>query len=244
MTALPSFLIFFTASNAVEAQTGTPCVPTPSGLVASWRAENNADDSISTNNGTPVGGVTYTNGEVGQAFSFDNVNTSTSYIPLPASPSLDIGSGSGLTIECWIQPDAAVLPGGAPIIEWDSATTDGVQLWVGLSAAIRDTSGNANIIQAPAGLLNTNNFQHVAVTYDKSSGNAYLYYNGSIVASANFGNITPQTTYPVNIGRRTGQPIGNGSNYGGLIDELSLYNRALSSNEIAAIYGAGSGGKC
>jgi hypothetical protein len=35
-----------------------------------------------------------------------------------------------------------------------------------------------------------------------------------------------------------------GSNYGGLIDELSLYNRALSSNEIAAIYNAGSAGKC
>src|SRR6185369_1558326 len=40
------------------------------------------------------------------------------------------------------------------------------------------------------------------------------------------------------------QPIGNGSNYSGLIDELTLYTRALSSNEIAAIYQAGVSGKC
>jgi hypothetical protein len=244
LAAFGNLIVFFAASNPLEAQPVTPCEPPPAGLVAWWRAENNADDSVNTNNGAPVGGVTYTSGEVGQAFSFDNINTSTSYIPLPASTSLDIGSGNGMTIECWIKPDAAVLPGGAPIIEWDSATTDGVQLWVGLYAAIKDTFGNANLLQAPAGLLNTNTFQHVAVTYDKSSGNAFLYYNGGIVASANFGNITPQTTYPVNIGRRTGQPVANGSNYGGLIDELSLYNRALSSNEIIAIYNAGSAGKC
>ena len=32
--------------------------------------------------------------------------------------------------------------------------------------------------------------------------------------------------------------------YGGLMDELSIYNRALSQSEIQAIYNAGSGGKC
>jgi len=233
-----------TSSNAVlTVLVAPPCDPDPSGLVAWWQGEGNAYDSIGTNNGTPVGGVTYTNGEVGRAFMLDNVNTTTSYIPLPASPSLNLGTSGGLTIECWIKPDAATLRGGAPIIEWDSATTDGLQLWIDLSANIKDTSGSSHSLAAD-GLVNSNSFQHVALTYDKNSGNAFLYYNGVAVATANIGNITPQTTYPVNIGRRTGQPIGNGSNYGGLIDELSLYNRALSSNEIAAIYNAGSEGKC
>jgi hypothetical protein len=220
-----------------------PCDSPPSGLVSWWQAEGNANDSIGTNNGTAVGGVTYTNGEVGRAFMLDNVNTSTSYIPVPASPSLNIGTNGGFTIECWVQPDAATFKGGAPIIEWDSSSTDGLQLWIDLSANIKDTSGNAHTLVAD-GLLSSNSFQHVALTYDKSSGKAFLYCNGVMVASNNFGNITPQTTYPVNIGRRTGQPIGNGSNYGGLIDELSLYNRALSSNEVAAVYNAGSAGKC
>ncbi|HMD55581.1 MAG TPA: immunoglobulin domain-containing protein, partial [Phycisphaerae bacterium] len=113
-----------------------------------------------------------------------------------------------------------------------------------LNANIKDTSGNAHVIQASSMIFDTNNFQHVALTYNKSSGIALLYLNGSVVASNNFGNITPQTTYPLNIGRRTGQPIGNGSNYGGLIDELSLYNRALTNSEIQAIYNAGGAGKC
>jgi hypothetical protein len=47
----------------------------------------------------------------------------------------------------------------------------------------------------------------------------------------------------LNIGRRTGQPIGFGQTFSGGIDELSFYNRALSANEIFAIYNAGSAGK-
>jgi len=65
-----------------------------------------------------------------------------------------------------------------------------------------------------------------------------------VVATSNFGSLTAQTACPLNIGRRTGQPYWGNATYGGLIDELSLYSRALTSNEIAAIYNAGSAGKC
>src|ERR1035437_10190869 len=222
---------------------GSSCTSPPAGLVSWWAGERNANDIVGGNNGSPVGNLGYTNGVAGQAFVFDG---STSYSPLSASPSLNIGAtGSGITIECWIKPVAGV---NAPVIEWDSATSSGVQLWVAngntlLFANIEDTSGNPRVISFPY-IFDTNNFQHVAVTYDKDSGLAVLYLNGTNVASANFGSITPQTTYPVNIGRRTGQPVGNGDTFGGLIDELSLYNRALSQAEIQAIYNAGSAGKC
>ena len=83
-------------------QTTPSCVPAPSGLVSWWPGEGNANDVVGGNNGNPTGGITYAAGEVGQAFVF---NGSTSYIPVPASPSLNnIGaSGSGFTIECWIK---------------------------------------------------------------------------------------------------------------------------------------------
>ena len=119
-----------------------------------------------------------------------------------------------------------------------------MQLWVAngnqLLTNIKDTSGTAHAFIFSY-VFDTNNFQHVAVTYDKGSGLAVLYLNGTNVASENIGSITPQTTYPVNIGRRTGQPNGNGDTYGGLMDELSLYNRALSASEIKAIYTGGKG---
>ena len=236
------FVILAALAAATPQTQGSSCTPPPAGLVGWWSGESNAHDIVGGNNGSPVGNLGYTNGVAGQAFVFDE---STSYISVPASPSLDIGTGSGITIECWIKPDAGV---NAPIIEWDSATASGLQLWVAngntqLFSNIEDTSGNPHTISFPY-VFNTNNFQHVAVTYDKGSGLAILYLNSTNVASANFGSITPQTTYPANIGRRTGEPIGLNDTYGGLIDELSLYNRALSQAEIQSIANAGGAGKC
>jgi subtilisin-like proprotein convertase family protein len=231
--------------TGVRNQTGTIISAPPlSGMVAWWKAEGNGLDSVGGNNGAPTGGITYTNGEVGQAFVFNGATTS--YVPVAATPSLNgIGaSGSGFTIECWVKPASTA---GGPIIEWDSATVDGLQFWIQggsqLYANIQDTSGTSHSFFTGLGVLNSTNFQHVALTYDKRSGNACIYRNGVIVASANFGNITPQTTYPnLRIGLRSATSIGTYA-YTGLIDELSVYKRALSASEIASIYNAGSAGK-
>ena len=229
------------ATNPVPAT----CTPPPSGLVAWWQSESNLLDSIGGSIATVNGALAYTNGEVGQAFVFDG---STSYLSFPASSNLDIGAtGSGITVECWIMPSAFdVDVSGAPIVEWDSAFTDGLQFWSGgnLFANINDTTGTGHTFASANGILTTNSWQHVALTYDKASGNAVIYRNGIVVATNSVGTVTPQTTYPLNIGRRTGQPIGLNDTYGGLMDELSLYKRALSQGEIQAIYNAGSAGKC
>jgi len=86
--------------TALEAPQQTNCAVAPSGLVAWWRAESNAQDSAGENNGSIVGNIAYIDGQVGQAFSFDG----NSHISVPASQSLDVGTGSGLTIECWVFP--------------------------------------------------------------------------------------------------------------------------------------------
>ena len=69
----------------------------------------------------------------------------------------------------------------------------------------------------------------------------------SVVAKVNLGIFTPQTSYPFWMGHRPGDVPGNatyGAYLGGLLDELSVYRRALGSNEIAALYNAGTSGKC
>ena len=237
----------FGSTNSVEAiltvNPPPPCEPPPAGLTAWWPGEGSAVDVAGGNNGVPVGALSYTNGEVGGAFVFDG---SSSYIPLPPSPSLNIGTGSGITIECWMQPASAAVDG--PLLEWDYGTTDGVQLWsenrLRLYANIEDISHVGHTLASTNDLLRTNSLQHVALTYDKSSGEAVLYWNGTVVVSTNFGSFTPQTSFPLNIGRRVGVLIAQNYTYGGIMDELSLYNRALSSSDIQAIYAAGIGGKC
>src|SRR5262249_38197651 len=53
------------------------------------------------------------------------------------------------------------------------------------------------------------------------------------------------TTYDVYLGLRPGGPDGNpAESYHGLMDEVSIYNRALSPAEIESIYKAGAAGKC
>src|SRR4051812_47490227 len=77
------------------------CLPPPNGLVGWWSAEGDAGDQTQVNPGTLEGGITFEAGKVGLAFAFhggiDGVN-------IAGSPSLDVGSGSGLTIEAWINP--------------------------------------------------------------------------------------------------------------------------------------------
>jgi subtilase family serine protease len=222
-----------------------PCDSPPSGLVSWWQAEGNANDSFGTNNGIPLGGIAYTNGEVGQAFLF---NSNNAYIRIPASPTLNVGAGSGFTVECWISPSNLIQ--ADPIVEWNTGSgAYGVHFYLNIGYAgniyanILDTSGNAHLIGTTSTLVKSNVFQHVALTYDKPSGVATLYYNGAILLQQTLGSFTPQTTYDLYLGRR---PLTGGTIYewAGLMDEVTIYNRALASNEIAAVFNAGSAGKC
>ena len=216
-----------------------------SGVVSWWQAEGNANDSISGNNGVITGGVTYAAGEVGQAFMF---NTTNSYITVPASGSLNVGTNSGLTMEAWIAPadvvDSELLMG------WVNGSSYGAMLKLSqpgqgsgcLFGNVIDTSGINHYFSTAAGLIQSNVFQHVALTYDKASGVATMYRNGVVVAQQNLGTFTPRTSYPFVMGFETALPVE--PSYRGLMDEVSVYNRALASNEIAAIYNASVSGKC
>jgi hypothetical protein len=222
----------------------------PADLVAWWPGEGNVTDVIGGNNGTPVGDWRYTNGEVGMGFVLDG---NTTYVPLSASSNLDIGpAGTGITIECWIKPDSHnATPGyGGPLVEWDADNSDGLQLWAeggnNLFANVMDVSGTPHTLMTANDVLQTDQWQHVALTYDKISGLMAIYVNGSVVVSNYIGTVTPRTTYPeyhLNIGRRTGQVVGLNDTYSGGLDELSLYKRALTAGEIQAIFHAGSVGK-
>jgi len=225
------------------------CVPVPPGLVGWWPAEDNANDNTGTNNGVPLN-VTYANGEVGNAFVFDGASSS---VRIPASLSLDVGQGNGFTMEGWINPANLNLQ---PVFEWNTGipagnpdAVTGVHLWISgggpgsLFANLEDTALVAHSISSSNGVVTANSFQHVALTYDKTTGVAVLYRNGVVVATANLGVFTPQTSYNLYLGLRPAGTLA-GARFQGMLDELSLYKRVLTPAEIQSIYAAGSGGKC
>jgi hypothetical protein len=224
------------------------CVPSPSGLVGWWRAEGNPQDSIGGNDGVLQNAVTFPAGQIGQAFGF---YTPDAGVRIVAAPVLDVGMQNGFTIEAWINP--ADVGTGRPIVEWSrdiGGSPYGVHLWAGhpnhdpgyFFANIADIQGNWRVIDKE-GVLTANRYQHVAVTYDAIVGLARLFVDGVMVQEANLGIFTPRTSDNLYIGKRPASDV-NSRSFTGQIDEVSIYNRALSTNEIAAIFQAGSAGKC
>jgi hypothetical protein len=238
-----------TSAVAVLTVNAAVCTNVPVGLVSWWAGEGNGSDVAGNNSAIVSNGVSYSAGEVGQAFNF---NGSSGSMFVPASSSLNVGTGSGFTIECWIKPsDVSVRH---PLFEWNDGTGNyGVHVyhsedWFGnsgpgdLLANIVDTAGNWHPLYSAPGLLSTSSFQHVALTYDKVSGVGRFYLNGAVVASQNLGSFTPRTGDNLYVGRRPND--GGVALYGGLMDEVSIYSRALSQVEVQGIYVAGSAGKC
>lgn len=220
------------------------CVTPPSGLVSWWSGEDNANDIQNNNHGTLQNGATFATGKIGQAFSFDGVDD---FVVIPHSMSLN--PTNALSLEAWIYINqytfipAIVSKGnvGNYFESYSLAISDDGRLLFVLNR--NGTSSGRSFVMGPIVSLNT--WSHVASTYDGATMRVYL--NGSEVGSVNHVGGIFVTPHPVVIGKndREPNPLGYPTSYlSGLIDDVSIYNRALSASEIQSIYNAGGVGKC
>ena len=76
--------------------------PTRPGLLAFWSGNGTADDSVGRHPGELMGGANFAPGRLGQAFNFDAPG---SFVKIPQSS--DLNPAGQLTIEFWMNPDAA-----------------------------------------------------------------------------------------------------------------------------------------
>ncbi len=175
------------ATSAPALTTSLGSVP-PSGLVGWWQAEGNTLDATGLNPpGIIEGSVAYLPGEVGQGFSFGG----SSDVHVVASPSLDVGgNGGGLTIEGWIEPSITDI--GYSVVESDGGASGNAVLGLlgsinapgDLYAYFVDAQGDWHRVWSSGGLIASNTFYHVALTYDQTNGAARLYCNGVEVDEA------------------------------------------------------------
>jgi hypothetical protein len=222
-----------TNSSAYLAVNPAGCLPAPTNLISFWRAEGNALDTVSANNGLISGDATFGTGEVVQSFVFDGVNDGV-LLGSPASLKLQ-----DFSIEAWVKrADASLATGngesGGTILGWD---TGGYNFGVLNDGRLTfGKIGLATINTSP--ILTDTNFHHAALT--KSGSNAVFYLDGVAYPGPAFD--------PGFIFTGAGAAIGSrgdlSHSFLGRVDELSFYNRALSAAEIQSIYSAGSAGKC
>ena len=189
--------------------------------VSRWAADGNALDSVDSNNGTLINGVTFGTGQFGQAFSLNGTNQ---YVDIPDSNSLDITNA--LTISAWINP--TTVTSSRIVDKITMGVTDGYLLDI-LGGSLRMIAGSRLL---SGGTVATNTFQNVAGVYDGQF--MRLYINGVQVASNDFGSIAPIPTN--NRSLKIGvDSTGNGNLFSGLIDEVNIFNRALSASEIGQL---------
>lgn len=213
------------------------CVPPPTGLV-NWIH----GDSIS---GTGAPGVTTVPGKVGNAFKFDG---SGAYVTLGNQANLNFGTGP-FSLDVWFNWDG----GGSSvknIIRKSNypASGPGSGYWLRIGAGTLEFSvgettkpEGQTIITAP---VSSGDWHHVVAVKD-ASGDVKLYVDGesrgTVLRQASNANSTSEA--PFTLGAWDDR-FGVTEFFSGLIDEVSIYNRALTSDEVRAIWNAGSNGKC
>jgi PKD repeat protein len=217
------------------------CVPTPSGLIAWWKGEGDASDATGSYPGTLVNGVRFEPGKVGAAFSFDGDDD---YVEVP-----DLLTELAGTMEFWVNRRRTGEPfsfsdvwaGGVdfspePFFELQTAPTfytkDGYLLWDFANAAGNRTGSYVAEFQ----------WHHLSMTWQQEDGTSTmrLYVDAQPVAETP--GLHVYDLAPFLIGAY--DPTSPNQFALALIDEFSVYDRALSASEIAGIHGAGTAGKC
>jgi hypothetical protein len=238
-TANPA-TVTMNASKTIRAKFAS-AVPLPPGMVAFWRGETDASDLIGGHNGAFFSGTTVVgpsitpSGKVGKAFNFDG----TVHVQVPDSAAL---KPPQVTLEAWLFP--TLLSGSyQTIIARGSSASEDDTWFLGI------LNGQPHFWTFPsddlAGSVTVplNEWTHLAASFDGTTKR--LYVNGAQVAfRTGFGSLVydPSPTVPVTIGSDWDR--GASSNrFTGHIDEVSIYNRALTLYEIADIYNADRLGK-
>ncbi len=200
----------------------------PAGLVGAWSFDEPsgptvADASGRANPGTISGATRNVAGRFGGALTFDGVND---MVTVSDAASLDLTTG--MTLEAWVNPSAlgsawrtAMLKEGGGL-SYALYAHDGA----GHSAGYIDQGTDRDVVSPAA--LPLNAWSHLAVSYD--GGTMRLYVNGAQVATRAQTGAIVASTGPLRFG---GNSVW-GEWFAGRLDELRVYNRALTAAEVAA----------
>jgi hypothetical protein len=204
-----------------------------SGLVALWKFEGNFNDSAGTNHGTPKGDAKIViDAERGRVLELDGTGD---YVEIPNSPSLNI-TGDKISMAAWVNfndvgPIQIVIAKvynnsthASPYFSYGLHKLASAQprVWISRTGGAAYQPGATNSMQS-------RQWHHLAGVYNGAQ--LQLYLDGKLAASSNVtGNIIGYDTV-----LRLGINGGLTEPMAGKMDEVCIFNRALSAEEIAAV---------
>jgi len=213
----------------------TAVAPSPAGLVAHYEFEGDAKDSARTNHGTEYGNPTYGAGVFGQAINLDGDGD---YVNCGNKSSFELTNQ--ITVAAWITVNTfdkkyqAVITKGDN--SWRLARASGsnnIEFACNGTAATRWT-GWGEVPWGVSGTTSVNDgkWHHIAGVFDGAG--LFLYIDGVLEAAKGAANSIDISNHNVCIGANAQAP---GREWNGLIDDVRIYNYALSQAEIVSVMG-------
>ncbi len=219
--------------------------PVTKGLIHWWKFDGNADDSAGDLSATPIGPVSYPSTILGYGIEFNGTTTG---ISLP--PARDLQFRKSFSISVWASLKSYPTFGQI----WATIIFDGDDR-VGLDPFDLRVSPTGNlqflltgetrgsVVYSPVSFP-LNKFVYVTVTYDKSAGILRLFMDGTEVGTIrNARNLTPVVKLAPNAFAGVGIGTNNGfpksqynMGWSGILSDLRIYNRSLSSIEVRSLY--------
>jgi hypothetical protein len=202
--------------DAAVAPSGSP--------IGWWKFDNNTNDSAGTNHGTANGSPGYTTGMDGQAISFDGVDDYVSVV------GVGISGAAPRTIAGWAKADVTEMNDWTNVFGFTGPSGSGGHFdieHVGNTNSSTHGYYGVHMYGDEYDIMPVDlDWHHLAATYDGTT--VYFYGDGGRMGSATYAIDTPDT---VNIGKRED----NTNFFPGSVDDVRIYDYALSSSEIFSL---------
>jgi hypothetical protein len=222
-------------------------------LFAAYNGESNANDSFGSNNGTAQGGLTYTAGKIGNAFTFNGTNA---YASLPDN---SLNLTGDFTISFWIYHTSS----GSQTLFANTFLQTTPSIYKGFSIGIDNLGATTNKLTTLIPRSSTdylgwqyntsltlNAWNHIIITRE-SGVDTYAWINnvlqtvtfaGPINSNNRILDPTYHTTQRVAIGASNATGTAGGfMKANSKIDALTIWNRQLTADERTQIYNSGNG---
>jgi Concanavalin A-like lectin/glucanases superfamily len=217
-------------SATITLNTAPPPPPPTGGLVAAYGFEEGTGTTTADSSGNGLTGTlsdaTWTTaGKFGKALVFSGNDGS--WVTVPNAPAL--GLTTGMTVEAWVKATGD-LPDWPTVVMKEREGELTYVLYANSNTGqpnINYTSDGSEVNLNAGNHLAQNTWTHLAGTFDGATMRFYV--NGQLVGSL-------ATTAPIDLTdgvlRIGGDSVWRGEEFPGVIDEVRIYNRALSQQEL------------
>ncbi len=216
----------------------------PPGLVAYWPGEGDAADATGANPGTLANGTSFGDGRISQAFHLDGVDD---YVDVGALPALN--GAEGLTVMAWVWREHGNPSVGGIVGQWNTGGAGGNRFLLynsegeaaGRGGFVVQFEGGGATSVVGVNPIPVGQWQHVAAVWRGSDGFVGLYKDGVLEVSTR--GVAGRKLNGAGLSTaKLGEwgPVRSAAyKWPGDLDEVAVFNRALSAAEIQRVLAGG-----